>query len=90
MKKYFRKLQPSVINFGSHQDLFNKELRKDLKRKVASQIFVNNFDSLRKDICEVIKCLSLQKTFQSVMEKSRLENKFLKNKSEENRVLCAR
>lgn len=90
MKKYFRKLQPSVINSGSHQDLFNKELRKDLKRKVASQIFVNNFDSLRKDICEVIKCLSLQKTFQSVMEKSRLENKFLKNKSEENRVLCAK
>lgn len=41
IKKHFRRLQPRIINFGSYQDLYNEEFWKDLKRKVASQIFVN-------------------------------------------------
>ena len=39
MKKYFRKLQLRYINYWSYEDFYNEGFRKDLIRKVASQVF---------------------------------------------------
>ena len=45
-------VQPRIINHSLHKDLSNEKFRKDLKREIASQVFVNNDDRLQK-FCDI-------------------------------------
>ena len=52
MKKCFRKLQPRIISYRSYKNFYNEKFQKDLKRKVARQVFVNNDDSFQR-FCDI-------------------------------------
>ena len=52
MKKYFRELQPRIINYRSYNKDFSNEFLKDLKRKIAIQVFPNNDNSIQR-FCDI-------------------------------------
>ena len=78
MKKSFRKFHPRLINYRSYKNFSNEAFRECLLEKLSKEVFVNNSEGLQKQLSK------------EIMKRARLRNNFLRNRTEENKILYNR
>ena len=102
MKKSFRKFHPRLINYRSYKNFSNEAFRECLLEKLSKEIFENNDEGLQR-FCDINLQVLNQHASQSmfdvimtkqlskeIMKRLRLRNNFLRNRTEENKILYNR
>ena len=75
MRKTFKKMHPRVINYRSYRDFYNEIFRVYLINNLANEFLLT------------VMMMSYKNFAKRPWTRSRLKNKYLKHKTEENRLL---
>ena len=92
MKKSFRKFHHRLISYRSYKNFSNEAFRECLLEKHSKEVFENNDEGLQR-FCDINLQVSNQHAPQKInyfRGRSRLRNNFLRNRTEENKILYNR
>ena len=97
MKKSFKKFHPRLINYRSYKNFSNEAFRKCLLEKLSKEVFVNNDEGLNQHAAQKINYVRgnqmpfmTKQLSKEIMKRSRLCNNFLRNRTEDNKILYNR
>ena len=97
MKKSCKKFHPRLINYRSYKNFSNEAFRKCLLEKLSKEVFVNNDEGLNQHAAQKINYVRgnqmpfmTKQLSKEIMKRSRPCNNFLRNRTEDNKILYNR